>query len=123
MTTHDDQAIRAEGAFAGQPGEAGPRRRRRRRRGRRGGNRDQFAPGAPHAGAPTAALDTPATVEDRFGPVSDDIDTTPRDEPRVAPNASSSPSWTLQEPAEIDTTPKDEDKPAKKGWWQRAFRT
>ncbi len=122
-TTHDDQTIRAEGAFAGPPGEAGPRRRRRRRRGRRGGNRDQFAPGAPHAGAPTAALDTPVTVEDRFGPVSDDIDTTPRDEPRVAPNASSSPSWTLQEPAEIDTTPKDEDKPAKKGWWQRAFRT
>jgi len=122
-TTHDDQGIRAEGAFAGPPGEAGPRRRRRRRRGRRGGNRDQFAPGAPHAGATTAAPDAPVTVEDRFGPVSDDIDTTPRDEPRVAPNASSSPSWTLQEPAEIDTTPKDEDKPAKKGWWQRAFRT
>jgi hypothetical protein len=58
--------------------------------------------------------------------VSDEIDTTPTETPRLAPNASSSPSWSLQDPAEIDTTPTEDDKPAapaKKGWWQRAFRS
>jgi len=67
----------------------------------------------------------PAAADIRFG-VPDEIDTTPRDEPRVAPNASSAPSWSLNDTAEIDTTPKDEDKskaPAKKGWWQRAFKS
>jgi ribonuclease E len=126
ITAHaNEQDTHGDAAFAGPPGEGGPRRRRRRRRGRRGGNRDQLAPGSagPHGGASAAALDAPVTVEDRFGPVTDDIDTTPSDGPRVAPNTSSSPSWTLAEPTEIDTTPKDEDKPAKKGWWQRAFRT
>ena len=55
--------------------------------------------------------------------MTDDIDTTPSDAPRTAPNESSSPSWTLQESAEIDTTPKEDEKTAKKGWWQRAFKT
>ena len=126
ITAHsNEQDTHSDGALAGPPGEGGPRRRRRRRRGRRGGNRDQFVPGSagPHAGSSSAALDAPVTVEDRFGPVTDDIDTTPSEGPRVAPNTSSSPSWTLSEPTEIDTTPKDEDKPTKKGWWQRAFRT
>jgi hypothetical protein len=58
--------------------------------------------------------------------VNDEIDTTPTEGSRLMPNATSSPSWSLQEPAEIDTTPSDGDKPtppAKKGWWQRAFRS
>ena len=121
-----DQQARPEGEYTNTQGEGGPRRRRRRRRGRRGGNRDQF----PHA--PTAPTsESPAQVSpehDRFGSEPDEIDTTPTETPKLAPNASSSPSWTLQEPepAEIDTTPSADDKPAapvKKGWWQRAFRS
>ena len=121
-----------EGGFNGQPGEGGPRRRRRRRRGRRGGNREQFAAPAPqgegdeaaHPAIPASVV-PPAAIEDRFGSATDEIDTTPTDEPRVSvPNTASSPSWSLNESAEIDTTPKDDDKPPpKKGWWQRAFKS
>jgi len=121
-----DQQARPEGEYTNTQGEGGPRRRRRRRRGRRGGNRDQF----PHAPtAPTSESAAQVSPEhDRFGSEPDEIDTTPTETPKLAPNASSSPSWTLQEPepAEIDTTPSADDKPAapvKKGWWQRAFRS
>jgi ribonuclease E len=122
---HEQQA---PGQFAGPPGEGGPRRKRRRRRGRRGGTRDQFAasPPAANSDVPAPAVIPPAAIDDRFGVVTDDIDTTPTDEPRVVPNTSSSPSWSLNDPAEIDTTPKEDDKPAepaKKGWWQRAFKS
>jgi len=128
-------------------GERGPRRRRRRR-GRRGGNRDRAQNGdnpmaapaegetAPHAddgeGAPLIAppapiSQTPASFgTDRYGHV-DEIDTTPTDTPvRTAPNAASSPSWSLSDPNEIDTTPQDKPtsaEPPKKGWWQRAFKS
>jgi hypothetical protein len=64
-------------------------------------------------------------VEDRYGVVNDEIDTTPTDA-RLAPNTASSPSWTLNESAEIDTTPSEQEKPSpppKKGWWQRAFKS
>jgi ribonuclease E len=87
-------------------------RRRRRRRGRRGGrNRDQNGQEAPAAAyAPEA---------DRFG-TPDEIDTTPTNVAH-APGAPSTPVWSLQDDIP-DTTPTDEpSKPAKKGWWQRAF--
>ena len=106
-------------------------RKRRRRRGRRGGNRERFGadgerieqPALPVAEA-IPVSQTPASFgTPRFGEP-DEIDTTPRDMPGVAPNAASAPSWSLSETAEIDTTPKDEPKAAaKKGWWQRAFKT
>src|SRR5690348_3584873 len=119
-----DHEPRSEGEFANTQGEGAPRRRRRRRRGRRGGNRDQFSPSPT---APTSESPSPvSSAQDRFGPVNDEIDTTPTEGSRLMPNATSSPSWSLQEPAEIDTTPSDGDKPtppAKKGWWQRAFRS
>ena len=115
----------AEGEFVAMPGEGAPRRRRRRRRGRRGGNRDHFAPEISSAEPQSSAL-APPVAEDRFGAISDDIDTTPTDT-RQQPNASSSPSWTLRETDEVDTTPKDVEKPTapppKKGWWQRAFKS
>jgi ribonuclease E len=130
-SSSSDQIIAQEphtdSQFTGPAGE-GPRRKRRRRRGRRGGNRDHLADGTapPSSDAPTApVLVPPAAVDLRFG-VPDEIDTTPRDEPRMTPNTASSPSWSLNDTAEIDTTPKEEDKPAlpaKKGWWQRAFKT
>jgi ribonuclease E len=133
----------------GQNGEREPRRRRRRR-GRRGGNRDRFQNGDNPMAAPTEAPDTDGAAAipqvsqtpaafgtDRFGHV-DEIDTTPSDAPTVrsAPNAASSPSWSLNDPHEIDTTPQEEPasaaetpasaepaSPPKKGWWQRTFRT
>jgi ribonuclease E len=113
-----------EGELTNAQGEGGTRRRRRRRRGRRGGNRDQFAhsPTAPTSEGSSQV----SPAQERYGVVNDEIDTTPTESSRPTPNASSSPSWTLQEPAEIDTTPTADEKsaePAKKGWWQRAFRS
>ncbi|MBV9045465.1 MAG: hypothetical protein JO348_04930 [Alphaproteobacteria bacterium] len=129
----------------GQNGEGG--RRRRRRRGRRGGHRDRFengenghapqpqaqtngeAPPPAAAPAPTAPQPPASFGSDRFGSVPDEIDTTPTDAPRVTPNAASSPSWSLSDPNEIDTTPAEKPAdaappaPAKKGWWQRAFKS
>ena len=116
---------RAEGDFAGVPGEGAPRRRRRRRRGRRGGNRDQFAPPASNAEPHAAALAPAPLTDDRFGSVNDEIDTTPKDMGH-GPDASSTPSWTLKETEEIDTTPTEPETPPtppKKGWWQRAFKS
>jgi len=106
-TSHE---ARPEVGFTNTQGEGAPRRRRRRRRGRRGGNRDQFAqpPNAPTSEAPLHS----SSLQDRFGPVSDEVDTTPSETPGLAPNASSTPSWTLDEPADIDTTPGENDKPA-----------
>jgi ribonuclease E len=133
-TASFEREPRPDGQFNGQPGEGGPRRRRRRRRGRRGGNREQLAGHAPAADGEVpatpvlpASIIPPAATDNRFGVITDEIDTTPTDEPRVVvPNTSSSPSWSLNEPAEIDTTPKEEENPAtqpKKGWWQRAFKS
>jgi len=94
----------------GQTADGG--RRRRRRRGRRGGrNRDQEGQPA----APAFASDV-----DRFG-TPDEIDTTPNNMPAHAPGAPSAPVWSLHDDIP-DTTPRDDAaKPAKKGWWQRAF--
>jgi len=119
-----DHEARPEGEYTNAQGEGGPRRRRRRRRGRRGGNRDQFSQSPTPPASETSSQDS--SPQERYGSVSDEIDTTPTETPRLAPNASSSPSWSLQDPAEIDTTPTEDDKPAapaKKGWWQRAFRS
>jgi len=104
----DDQHAQDGNGNEGQNGEGG--RRRRRRRGRRGGRgRDDAQP------APSFASDA-----DRFG-APDEIDTTPTSTPVHAPGAPSAPVWSLQDDIP-DTTPKEEaPKPAKKGWWQRAF--
>ncbi len=57
---------------------------------------------------------------DRFGAVTDEIDTTPTDD-KHAPAAPAAPVWTMKDDIP-DTTPSDEPpKPAKKGWWQRTF--
>jgi ribonuclease E len=91
----------------GPAGENG--RRRRRRRGRRGG-RSREEGQAALAFAPEA---------DRFG-TPDEIDTTPTATGH-APGTPSAPVWSLQDDIP-DTTPTEEtSKPAKKGWWQRAF--
>ncbi len=103
---------------------------------------ESAAPPAAAAPSPVAPpVSSPASVfEDRFGNV-DEIDTTPSDEPRprsvpeAIPNAASTPVWSL-EANEIDTTPVDKpaepepakgkpasEGPAKKGWWQRTFKT
>ncbi len=133
-----EHAPQGEGPLVPQNGE-GPRKRRRRR-GRRGGNRERFAangdglePATPPIASEIAApvvvpvSQTPASFgTGRYGEP-DEIDTTPRDDaPSVMPNAASTPTWSLNDPAEIDTTPTDEPKPnapAKKGWWQRAFKS
>jgi ribonuclease E len=194
-----------QGDQQGQPGEGGRRRRRRRRRGRRGGRDRDFQGGEQRpegeqqseAAAPDPAPDFPAPdyYEDRFGTV-DEIDTTPRDEPRgpantlaspgaapdapeAVPNAASTPVWSLEgeapraaeqaprrkrvhaekhdrdeahdtaeepvrsapsepvsEPVEpearssevkraAEPAPRIEEpsQPAKRGWWQRAFKS
>jgi ribonuclease E len=145
--TDDSERVAApedmiEGQEAVQPNAAsepqgdGEHRRRRRRRGRRGGNRERFGsearpdhqaePGA--LPAPELPAQTPANFgTGRFGDP-DEIDTTPRtDSPVHVPNAASQPSWSLSDSTEIDTTPNDKpkpsDAPAKKGWWQRAFKS
>ena len=99
-------------AAAGE-GEAEGQRRRRRRRGRRGGH--DRAPGKNENGQP--GEQTAAFVDDRFGSVPDEIDTTPGSHGRAG--APSTPVWSLKDDVP-DTTPKD-DAPAKKGWWQRTF--
>ena len=129
-------------------GDGGPRRKRRRRRGRRGGrDRANLSPGEQRP-------DNDAPLESRFGSV-DEIDTTPRDEPRgtpvnepplplhvpqVAPNAASTPVWSLRaegsEPTPSERKPvkasvaepadggaPEASQSTKKGWWQRTFRT
>jgi len=91
-------------------------RRRRRRRGRRGGRNRERDDQANASLAPDA---------DRFG-APEEIDTTPSADRGHAPGAPSAPVWSLQDDIP-DTTPvseaakNDESKPAKKGWWQRAF--
>ena len=109
--------------------EAGRRRRRRRRRGRRGGrDTNGELPRAADGEAPRPSevepprlpdvepprLEAPAErpmfahFESRFGEV-DEIDTTPRDEPRgIEPNAASTPVWSLEVDTGVpDTTPVD----------------
>jgi ribonuclease E len=61
---------------------------------------------------------------DRFGSVTDEIDTTPSDGP-AAPGQPSTPVWSLSDDVP-DTTPQENDasgasKPSRKGWWQRTF--
>jgi hypothetical protein len=106
----DDEFEPAQpGAPLGENGE--PRRKRRRRRGRRGGRDRQEGEQRP-AGF---ANDT-----DRFGPVPDEIDTTPSNT-MTAPGAPSAPVWSLKDDIP-DTTPSEEPKKSeKKGWWQRTF--
>jgi ribonuclease E len=128
----------------------GRRRRRRRRRGRHGRGAEQFAQ-QPAAGAtyPSGESAPHSQPDPRFG-VDDEIDTTPREEsPRVAPNALSSPEWSLGdavtsappqtrgerhgEPDPVtergrsaghteDPVATEAHEAPKKGWWQRTFR-
>ncbi|MBS0279523.1 MAG: Rne/Rng family ribonuclease [Proteobacteria bacterium] len=106
---HDDNGQANGSDTQGQNGESSGRRRRRRR-GRRGGRGRDDA-------QPAASFNSDA---DRFG-TPDEIDTTPTSTPAHAPGAPSAPVWSLQDDIP-DTTPKEEaPKPAKKGWWQRAF--
>jgi ribonuclease E len=100
------------GAPLGENGE--PRRKRRRRRGRRGGRDRQEGPEQHQTGF--------ANEADRFGPVPDEIDTTPSDSiSPAAPGAPSAPVWSLKDDIP-DTTPSDDgSKSTKKGWWQRTF--
>ena len=141
-------SAQAQQAGHGQPDD-GRRRRRRRRRGRRGsGNGDQSGP-YPQTSQPASDEATSNShFDSRFGS-EEEIDTTPREEPtRHAPNASSSPDWSLgnsteperaHEPTAAEPHPargapipveetvgaKSSDEaqePPKKGWWQRTFR-
>jgi len=119
----------------------GRRRRRRRRRGRRGQGNGEQPNALPNNGTAVEPTPDQAWVDDRFGD-GNEIDTTPREEPtRSVPNAASAPDWSL-EPEKIphaegpqsnrtahepETSPASADKkseqPAKRGWWQRAFRS
>jgi ribonuclease E len=137
-----------QGGQQGPLGE-GHRRKRRRRRGRRGGRERENLGGEQRT--ETTAPPEPAPVfEDRFGQI-DEVDTTPRDtlrdlpkpdhvraRPEAIPNASSTPVWSLKGETVEVPRPTDE-KPAgaapakrsdrtgapsaKKGWWQRTFRS
>jgi len=142
--TGDAPAVEPADAQTSIPGQPGAPRKRRRRRGKRGGSG--------HAGSSSGApQSTPqSNGHDRFGAPNDEIDTTPvLVEPAArpaAPNESSTPVWSLtadsaprvEEPVEKPAgTPKREpvlepsaapaesapQQPAKKGWWQRTFRT
>ena len=142
---HDNAGIPQDSlAMQQQSGQdGGRRRRRRRRRGRRGqGNGDHAQAGAERFGSPQAAEH--GNWSDRFGG-QDEIDTTPPDEPRgPMPNTSSGPDWSLEprremsEPIEPPPSPREREperasqqpqaeqkpsQPAKRGWWQRAFRS
>jgi len=143
-----DASLRVQQHSAGQQGEGGGRRRRRRRRrGRRCQGNAQAMPQRDFATQPASTEHD--EWNDRFGPA-DEVDTTPRDE-LVSPNASSAPEWSLDndrpsepptlrehiepapsaetkhvEPVHSKTTeqkPSESQEPAKKGWWQRAFRS
>ena len=117
----------------------GPPRKRRRRRGKRGGGSNSLN----LQGQNGEVVQSVPHQQDRFG-IPDEVDTTPREAPRfdpdMAPNASSSPVWSLTTPdrprvAEEASSPakqaanlkvESESVPsqsAKKGWWQRAFRS
>jgi ribonuclease E len=133
----------------GQFGE-GHRRKRRRRRGRRGG-RDRENSGSEQRANNGASGVGEAAIENRFGQ-RDEVDTTPREKPgklaeiqpaqitrpEAIPNAASTPVWSLKA-ERAETPPKPPERkapvpaaaapnvpaapqPAKKGWWQRAFR-
>ena len=133
----------SQSAQQGQFGE-GHRHKRRRRRGRRGGRDRENLGGRTDNGAQGVS---DAAIEHRFGQP-DEIDTTPREEPRpqteihpaqstrpeAVPNAASTPVWSLKAeraetppqdkaPAPAKAPPVPAPQPSKKGWWQRAFRT
>jgi ribonuclease E len=117
----------------GQPGTGG--RRRRRRRGRRGQSNGQ-ASGQQSAPRDFAEAPKPenGNWNEHFG-ADGEIDTTPREDrtpPVIQPNASSAPEWSLGHsappkpepvtPAPMASEPKPAE-PAKRGWWQRAFKS
>ncbi len=104
----------------GQNGDGEGRRRRRRRRGRRGGRDRQRGDQQPTQDAPTGDQPQAGNVRgnNRFGEPFE-IDTTPREEPRPAANAASEPVFTLAG----DKPEKAPEGPAKRGWWQRAFKS
>jgi ribonuclease E len=115
---------------------------------RNGGEQQSLQAGEP---APSNGQAQPYFVaEDRFGRPEDEIDTTPREEATpdlrdtravsapadapAAPNAASTPVWSLdqdrsepaREKAPAPVPPSEPEKPsgpARKGWWQRTFRT
>ena len=122
-----DAAVVAEPHGQAQSGEAVPggegRRRRRRRRGRRGGRDRERGElnGQPQAAQEPSTESAPHhdfSMQDRFGAPPVEIDTTPRDEPRVSPNMASAPVFSL----DGDQSEKKSE-PVKKGWWQRTFKS
>jgi ribonuclease E len=127
-------------------GENGGRRRRRRRRGRRGRRDGDFAPQQQVAqfdgeGVPVDESVRDESEESEAAP-SLDADEAALEAPSVVPNAPSEPVWSLSSdkaqrqpaPQPSNVTPMPEPKvapapsptpaqPARKGWWQRAFRS
>jgi ribonuclease E len=101
----------------GQPGTA--KRKRRRRRGKRGGTAHSSGAGTAQQPEAESSSAGPSHDYDRFG-IPDEIDTTPREEPRpqpaiekadadapvAMPNAASSPVWSLTaDPGEAPSSP------------------
>ncbi|MBI3675525.1 MAG: Rne/Rng family ribonuclease [Proteobacteria bacterium] len=126
--------------------EAG-RRRKRRRRGRRGRRDGEFGsqPQVPRFEGEGVPVDE--SVREDSGELEEtpslDVDEThpPLDAPIIVPNAPSEPVWSLSsekareaikaEPAKVTplpeprqtSKPETPSQPARKGWWQRAFRS
>jgi ribonuclease E len=149
-TSGDTSAPQHDSTQPSVPGQPAAPRKRRRRRGKRGGSSHS---GTPQNGSASTEQSAPHVHEsDRFGAV-DEVDTTPSPEPVsrpdtvvtpvAAPNASSTPVWSLtaeatSHPASAaaESVPAPERErvketaeagantaPAKKGWWQRTFRS
>jgi ribonuclease E len=149
-TSGDTSAQQHDSTQPSVPGQPAAPRKRRRRRGKRGGSSHS---GTPQNGSASTEQSAPHVHEsDRFGAV-DEVDATPSPEsvsrpdtvvtPVAAPNASSTPVWSLtaeatSHPASAaaESVPAPERErvketaeagantaPAKKGWWQRTFRS
>jgi ribonuclease E len=128
----------------GAPGEGGPRKRRRRRRGRR---REGERFGATDLSTPLEGVPVDGSVRDNSeeltGTADDAIEadavvTKIETAPIVVPNAPSAPVWSLTAEQSRETpkpkaiaekkvaepaTSGDAGQTARKGWWQRTFRS
>ncbi len=146
--TVDESESLAQAAQQTADGQFGqPRRKRRRRRGKRGGS------GRSSDNSPMPSASSPEQVAAPSDPVPSyraEIVRPEVDAPIATPNGASSPVWSLSsenagtasrrpetmaalrdkreqrlvEPASAsETPPAQAQQPAKKGWWQRAFRS
>jgi ribonuclease E len=143
-----DAAVEGQPVEAGQPQASdpnAPRRKRRRRRGGRGRGGSSTGNGAQQAAHPNDAFDTGAPDEidttPRENPPPYEAPVVRREvvEESVTPNGASTPSWTFanedhapepaaqREPEPVATAEParapEPPQPAKKGWWQRTFRS